>query len=455
FYRTGPVARETSETHMGKIRKRQAGGNTDKRKTAGTGQSRQTLAEDKLPDTTAHLEDLVAARTVALAEKEQYYRSVLHDLHEDILIIGPDYRITDVNHAALVTTGHKRQDVIGRHCYEISHGYDSPCDEHGQACPLKKVFTTGRPANFRHKHTRADNGAVDVDILLSPLKDQAGSVTHVIKAVRDVTDLVQAQTALQKSEEKFRLLYERSPLGYQSLDEDGYFVEVNQTWLDLLGYSRDEVIGNWFGNFIAPECIENFRRNFSCFKEAGEVSGIEFQMVRKDGSHVLVAIDGRIGYQEDGSFRQTHCVLHDITERRKAEEKLHQYERIVSSATDMLALVDQRYVYLAANAAYLRAFAKTSNEVIGRTVAEVFGEEFFSTVIRPKAERCLAGENIRYQAWYDFPAAGRQYMDAAYTPYLGPDSEVRGFVVVSHDITERKRAEEALRQSESRFRTLA
>ncbi|MCP4688276.1 MAG: PAS domain-containing protein, partial [Desulfobacterales bacterium] len=122
-----------------------------------------------------------------------------------------------------------------------------------------------------------------------------------------------------------------------------------------------------------------------------------------------------------------------------------QYAHIVSSTTDMLALLDAEFVYLAANATYLKAFGKTRDELVGRSVPEIFGEELFRTVIRPHAERCLAGEDIRYQDWFDFPTDGRKYMDVAYSPYLGSDDEIRGFVVTARDITERRRAEEALR----------
>jgi two-component system, cell cycle sensor histidine kinase and response regulator CckA len=105
------------------------------------------------------------------------------------------------------------------------------------------------------------------------MKDRDKAKEHLISELeglrRRVSDLEESEARLKEtdrllrdSEERFRLLYENAPLGYQSLDENGYFLEVNQAWLDMLGYSREEVIGNWFGDFLAPEYEERFNVNF-------------------------------------------------------------------------------------------------------------------------------------------------------------------------------------------------
>ena len=70
---------------------------------------------------------------------------------------------------------------------------------------------------------------------------------------RNLKDLKESQRIAHESEEKFQLLFNKAPLGYQSLDQDGRFIEVNQKWLDTLGYTREEVIGKWFGDFLCPE----------------------------------------------------------------------------------------------------------------------------------------------------------------------------------------------------------
>ncbi len=130
-----------------------------------------------------------------------------------------------------------------------------------------------------------------------------------------------AEESLQKSEERFRLLYEKAPLGYQSLDEKGHFIEVNETWLSTLGYTRDEVVGKSFGNFLHPDWTDHFKLYFPRFKAVGEVLGAEFEMVKKDGARILVSFNGKIAYDEKGDFKQTHCILHDITDRKRAEEE--------------------------------------------------------------------------------------------------------------------------------------
>lgn len=136
----------------------------------------------------------------ALVEKEKYFRTVLHNLHEDILIIGPDYRILDVNNKFVRTTGHSREDAIGRYCYEVSHGYDIPCHEMGHDCCLMKVFDTGEVFTSRHIYKSSDGTPVDVNVLLSPIKDAEGNVTRVIEAVRDITKEVKLEAQLYQAQ---------------------------------------------------------------------------------------------------------------------------------------------------------------------------------------------------------------------------------------------------------------
>ena len=124
---------------------------------------------------------------------------------------------------------------------------------------------------------------------------------------------------LQESEQRFRLLYKNSPLAYHSLDENGCLLEVNPAWLELFKYDKKEVIGKSFADFLIPEQKSLFQKRFSRFKTVGKVFAIQFTMLKKDKTHVDVEIDGRIAYDENHKFKQTHCVIRDITARKQAQ----------------------------------------------------------------------------------------------------------------------------------------
>ncbi|WP_167506073.1 ABC transporter substrate binding protein [Desulfosediminicola flagellatus] len=153
-----------------------------------------------------------------------------------------------------------------------------------------------------------------------------------------MTESLQAQHELKESEDRFKMLFQQAPVGYQSLDENGNFIDVNDNWLEQLGYTRQEVIGKSFGDFLDPEWKSHFKENFPRFKTIGEILGVEFEIIRKDGSHVLMSINGKIGKNADGSFRQTHCVLHDITSQRAAEEEKEKLQEQLRQAQKMEAI---------------------------------------------------------------------------------------------------------------------
>jgi len=215
--------------------------------------------------------------------------------------------------------------MLGRCCCEVMQ-MDT------KDCPAQEVIKTGQKARSEMFATMIDGQEKVFQMAASPIKDSDGNLSQITKVIIDITESKQAERLLRQNEERFRLMYEESPIGYQSLDSEGRFVDVNQAWLSLLGYEKEEVLGRSFANFLASGFPELFMERFPCFKAAGEVSDVAFEMVKKDGGHIDVEIDGRIGYNPDGSFRRTHCVLHDVTERKKSEKELEQHRAELAHA---------------------------------------------------------------------------------------------------------------------------
>ena len=121
----------------------------------------------------------------------------------------------------------------------------------------------------------------------------------------------------------FNRILQKFPFGYQSLDENGYILNVNDKWLNLMGYDdKEEVLGKKITNFLIPEDIDKFDTNFSSFKQNGEIHVNQYELIKKDGTHIFASVDGIADYDEDGNFLQCYCFLRDITNEIKANQKI-------------------------------------------------------------------------------------------------------------------------------------
>ena len=137
--------------------------------------------------------------------------------------------------------------------------------------------------------------------------------------------------------------------------------------------------------------------------------------------------------------------------RRQAEAALSMYERMVSCMPDHLSVIDQNYRYLAVNDTYLQHHGLARPAILGHSVADLFGQAVFDTLVKEKLDRCLAGELVQYRDWFDFAATGPRFMDVTYTPYQVDDGRITGVIVASRDITDLERSHQSLIEAEGRF----
>jgi len=174
------------------------------------------------------------------------------------------------------------------------------------------------------------------------------------------------ELALRDSEGRFRDLYEKAPLPYQSLDIECNILEVNDAWLNLLGYRRDEVVGRYLGDFMSEASVRALPGEFSKFRQIGRADSPLFHFVHKDGTRRILMINGQIARDKDGSFLRTHCILTDLTERLQTAEQLKLAAAVFEQSAEGIVITDAEHNVVMVNHAYSAITGYSAAEVIGK-----------------------------------------------------------------------------------------
>ncbi len=371
-----------------------------------------------------------------LQESKSRWESLAENAPNFIIIVNRDHKIEYINH---LVSGLTFEDAIDHSIYEfISPEYHDITRK-----MIENVFATNQPCGYESVATGPDGMLAYYDTSAGPIIVRE-KIIAVSLFSTDITERKKAEAALQESEERFRLLSEAAEEGVVIHDK-GTITEANEALARILRCDLSDIIGTQVFQYLTPESREIVSQHVA----SGYNEPYEFVAVRPDGSTFPCEGTGK-SYECEGNVLRV-VTLRDITDRKHAEEALLQYKHIVSSSTDMLAILDTSFTYLAANHSYAKAFGMSIDNLIGNTVSEVFGEEFFQTVIKPNADRCMAEEIVNYYDWFNFPEYGPQYMNINYYPYLDNCNNVKGFVVNGRNVTDRKLAEEAMISSEDKF----
>ena len=160
------------------------------------------------------------------------------------------------------------------------------------------------------------------------------TTAKIINLLSGESKITFLEEKLRNAEEKFNVMYDNSPLAYQSLNVNGEIIDVNPHWLKTLGYKREEVIGKSFGEFW-PDNVRNiFPERFSELKKAGCKNNLQLMLEKKNGGVVNASFEAKVGYNPDGSFKQTYCVFKDVTQEQKILDELKTSEERLNLAIE-------------------------------------------------------------------------------------------------------------------------
>lgn len=268
-------------------------------------------------------------------------------------------------------------------------------------------------------------------------------------AVKTYLDAQLAQTTLSARE--FLMQY---PDIVEGCAQRVRIVDVNQSAWRLYGATSKEEMLRELPRTFVPESHAVFRDELIALLEGNTEYSAETIVQSLTGQPLQVELRLSVLPEAHAQWDRVVVLITDISTRRHAEAMLRRYGLMVSITADMMAYVDRDYRYQAVNEGYCLAFNTDKDAVVGSTVESLLGEEVFLQAIKPKLDRCLAGENVCYELEIRFPGTGFRIQRVNYYPVISGANTVEGVVVHIHDMTEIKRLEQELLEHQNNLENL-
>jgi len=382
----------------------------------------------------------------ALRESEQRFRTLAEASFEGIVLTEKGV-VVDLNDQLANMLGYDRGELIGKLVME------SVAPESRDL--VAEAIRSGRLDPYEHPALRKDGTTFPVEVRArtTQMADRQLQVT----AIRDITERKRAEEALLESEEKFRSIVENALVGIFTVDDTYHFVYANDELCRLLGYSREELLGLDFREaltddsraLVADRYIRRQRREQLPFR-------YEINVMRRDGKVRHVEMSVTVVRDATGRPR-TMGQLVDITERKRAEEELRESEErfrnIFEESQIGIVLVDSNQSYLAVNKAFCLMVGYSQEELMSLSYGAISHPDGIEENVR-NAKALWRGEIPHYKTEKRYIHKSGKTVWAFLETALIRDRQGNPsyYLSVIEDITERKRAEEALRESEERFR---
>jgi PAS domain S-box-containing protein len=280
---------------------------------------------------------------------------------------------------------------------------------------------------------------------------------HQIELEMQNEELRRAQEALESSQARYFDLYDLAPVGYFTLSEKGLILEANLTAAGLLGVTRGALVKKPFTSFIVREDQDVYYRRRKQLFETGAPQVCELRLVKKDGDPFWARVEATAVKDADGA-PMCRAAVSDITERKRVEETLRgneeRYRTLIENVGEGIGFVNSEEQVAFANAAAEDVFGLPPSGLLGRSLHEFVSPEQFG-MIREQTYRRRAGEKSVYEIEISRPNGEKRNLLITAVPQFDSQGKFMGTFDVFRDITERKRAEEALQESEERYRTVA
>jgi PAS domain S-box-containing protein len=396
----------------------------------------------------------------ALRENEQRWATTLASIGDAVIAADTSGRIVFMNAVAEGLTGWALRDASMKPVTKVFNIINEETRSEVES-PVAKVLREGTIVGLAN-HTilvKKDGTEAPIDDSAAPIKDKDGNTTGVVLVFRDITERKRAEEALRASEEKYRNLVKYAPAAIYEIDVQAMkYVSVNDVMCGILGYSREELLSMRATDLTDQEGVllfkERMRKQF-----AGEAlpATVEYRARKKNGQWIDTLINMGVSAYSDGKPSRVAIIAYDITERKAIENELRKSQRllrdIIDSSPSAIFLKDRDGKFITINAPLEKMLGMTREELSGKTDYDIASKDM-ADYWRAHDEQVLkTGLPMQIEEAADLQDGHHVFLANKF-PLVDASGQIYGVCAISHDITERKRAEEAVQTTLQRFYTV-
>jgi PAS domain S-box-containing protein len=378
----------------------------------------------------------------SLGRASQEWERTFNAISDLVMVLDDRHKILRANKAMADALGMTERELIGKSCFELVHGEKEP----PAFCPHAQLLADGAEHSAEVLEPRL--GGI-FDVRVSPLVGQDGQVIGSVHISHNITERKMKEEALQESQERFRLTFQTSPdsININRLS-DGLYLDVNDGFTAITGYSREEVIGKSSLELDIWHNPQDRQRLVESLKEAGYVPNLEAKFRFKDGTVITGLMSARVIMLKG----EPHIVsiTRNIEEWRRTQEALRESEQrylaLFEESIDGVYSVLRAGEITDANASFCELFGYTREEMIGKDIRELY----FDPTDRPKFQKEI--EKIGFVKDYEVKLRKRDgtEIDCLLTSsvHFGQDGSIAGYRGILRDLTLRKGLQRQLVQAQ-------
>lgn len=402
---------------------------------------------------------------VALRDSETRYRLLFENNPHPMWVLDPEtLAFLTVNKAAIKQYGYSRDEFLSMTLRDIRLPEDIPA--------LIEYFYQRKldsQSEYKQvgvwKHCKRDGTILDVEITSHSILFDGKKAILVL--ANDVTERRRAEAEIKRlnadlerralaSETKYQQIVELVDEGIWVIDTEGTIIYVNQAMVKMLGYTESEMVGCQIFKFINQEEEPIFRHNLEIRKQ-GVAAKYELRFKTKNGTSIWTYISASPVINENGTMLWSCALVYNITERKKAEQALRESEERFRL---LVEYVKEYAIFMLDPQGYIVSWNLGAERIKGYTATEIIGKHMSSFYLaeeiqqgKPQREIDIAAQEGRFEAenWRIRKDGSSFWADVVITALRDEEGMLRGFSQVIRDITQRKLAEEQLRQSSERI----